>query len=89
MRDEQPGLTVEADGPLVRVAGQVRGFVGGPRDLGVGEAGLDALIARQREYFAALTAPGNWISRGLRRRRCRTRTWCDPVIIIRRIPGFA
>jgi hypothetical protein len=24
MRDEQPGLTVEADGPLVRVAGQVR-----------------------------------------------------------------
>ena len=64
VRDEQPGLTVEADGPLVRVAGQVRGFVDGPRDLGVTGAGLDTLIARQRDFFAARGEAVEWKTRG-------------------------
>jgi hypothetical protein len=49
----RPGITIEEDGPLFRVVGQSRGFVTGPRDLGVDGAELDALIARQREFFAA------------------------------------
>jgi GNAT superfamily N-acetyltransferase len=63
-RDEQPGLTVEADGPLVRVAGQVRGFVDGPRDLGVTGAELDVLIARQQDFFAARGEAVEWKTRG-------------------------
>ena len=60
----RPGITVEEDGPLFRVAGQFRGFVAGPRDLGVDGAELDALIARQREFFAARGEAVEWKTRG-------------------------
>lgn len=58
------GLIVERDGPVLRVAGQYRGFVTGPRDLGVDGSELDALIARQRDYFAARGEAVEWKTRG-------------------------
>lgn len=58
------GLIVEHDGPVLRVAGQHRGFVSGPRDLGIDGAELDALIARQRDYFAARGEAVEWKTRG-------------------------
>ncbi len=58
------GLIIERDGPLLRVAGQFRGFVTGPRDLGVQGPELDALIERQRDYFAARGEPVEWKTRG-------------------------
>jgi hypothetical protein len=60
----RPGLIVEHDGPVLRVAGQAQGFVTGPRDLGVTGAALDKLIARQRDYFAARGESVEWKTRG-------------------------
>ena len=60
----RPGLIVERDGPVLRVAGQHRGFVTGPRDLGVDGPDLDALIARQRDYFAVRGEAVEWKTRG-------------------------
>jgi GNAT superfamily N-acetyltransferase len=60
----RPGITVERDGPVIRVAGSFRGFVTGPRDLGVTGADLDALIARQRDFFAARGQVVEWKTRG-------------------------
>jgi GNAT superfamily N-acetyltransferase len=60
----QPGLIIERDGPLLRVAGQHRGFVTAPRDLGVDGPELDALIARQRDYFALRGEAVEWKTRG-------------------------
>ena len=61
MRGVQPkppaGVRYERDGPLLRVAGGHRGYVCGPRDLGVTGAELGRLIARQRDYFAARVLP--------------------------------
>jgi hypothetical protein len=57
---ERPGVTIDRDGPLLRVAGQYRGFVTGPRELGVDGAELDALIARQRDFFAARGEAVEW-----------------------------
>lgn len=62
--DALPGITVESDGPLLRVAGHYRGLVTGPRDLGVSGAELDALIARQRDFFAARGEAVEWKTRG-------------------------
>jgi GNAT superfamily N-acetyltransferase len=61
---ERPGVIVERDGPLLRVAGQYRGFVTGPRDLGVDGAELDALIGRQRDYFRGRGEAVEWKTRG-------------------------
>jgi hypothetical protein len=47
------GVRYEQDGPLLRVVGEYRGYISGPRDVGVAGAELDRLIARQRDYFAA------------------------------------
>jgi GNAT superfamily N-acetyltransferase len=58
------GITIEQDGPLLRVAGQHRGFVTGPRDLSVEGTELDALIARQRDFFAARGEAVEWKTRG-------------------------
>ncbi|MFD4526066.1 GNAT family N-acetyltransferase [Streptomyces sp. NPDC058470] len=58
------GVTYEQDGPLLRIVGQFRGLVSGPRDLGVGGAELDRLIARQREYFAGRGEAVEWKTRG-------------------------
>ena len=62
--EERPGITIEQDGPLLRVSGQFRGFVTGPRDLGVDGIELDALIARQRDFFAARGEAVEWKTRG-------------------------
>ncbi|TWP53401.1 GNAT family N-acetyltransferase [Lentzea tibetensis] len=60
-----PGAHAEHDGPIVRVVGQHRrGFVTGPRDLGVAGAELDALIVRQRDFFAARGEEVEWKTRG-------------------------
>jgi GNAT superfamily N-acetyltransferase len=54
------GVWHEPDGPLLRVVGQERGFISAPRDTGARGAGLDALIARQRDYFAARGEAVEW-----------------------------
>ena len=60
-----PGVTYERDGPVLRVVGQHRGFVTGPRDWGgVRGPELDALIARQRDFFAARGEAVEWKTRG-------------------------
>lgn len=58
------GVTYEQDGPLLRIVGQFRGLVSGPRELGVGGAELDRLIARQRDYFAGRGEAVEWKTRG-------------------------
>lgn len=60
---ERPGIVIERDGPLLRVTGQYRGFINGPRDLGVYGAELDGLIARQRDFFAARGEAVEWKTR--------------------------
>nr|WP_202486440.1 GNAT family N-acetyltransferase [Streptomyces sp. SID4985] len=54
---------IERDGPLTRVVGWHRGFVTGPRDLGVYGTELDALIARQRDFYAARGEAVEWKTR--------------------------
>jgi N-acetylglutamate synthase-like GNAT family acetyltransferase len=61
---DRPGLIIERDGPVLRVAGQHRGLVTAPRDLGAGGPELDALIARQRDYFAIRGEAVEWKTRG-------------------------
>lgn len=52
---------VEQDGPVFRVAWpHRRGFVAGPPDLGIEGAELDAVIARQRDYFAERGQAVEW-----------------------------
>ncbi|HEU5353843.1 MAG TPA: GNAT family N-acetyltransferase [Actinocrinis sp.] len=59
------GVSYEWDGLLLRtVGGMNRGFVETPRDPGVRGAELDALIARQRDYFAARGEAVEWKTRG-------------------------
>lgn len=57
------GVTYEQDGPLLRIVGQFRGFVSGPRDLGVDGDALDELIVRQRDFFAARGEALEWKTR--------------------------
>src|SRR5689334_18275474 len=59
-----PGVTHEVDGPITRVVGRHRGFVSAPRDVGLRGADLDALIARQRDFFAARGEAVEWKTRG-------------------------
>jgi GNAT superfamily N-acetyltransferase len=61
--EERPGIAIEQDGPLLRLVGQFRGFVTGPRDLGMDGAELDALIARQRDFFSARGEAVEWKTR--------------------------
>ena len=58
------GVTYEKDGPLLRIVGETRGFVTGPRDLGVQGRALDELIVRQRDFFAARGEGVEWKIRG-------------------------
>jgi GNAT superfamily N-acetyltransferase len=64
MRGVEPrppaGVTYEQDGPLLRAVGGHRGYICGPRDIGVTGAELDRLIARQRDYFAARGEAVGW-----------------------------
>ncbi|MEU0730381.1 GNAT family N-acetyltransferase [Streptomyces sp. NPDC006140] len=57
------GARVERDGPLTRVVGWHRGFVTGPRDLGVRGEELDTLIARQRDFYASRGEAVEWKTR--------------------------
>ena len=57
------GVTYEQDGPLLRIVGQFRGLVTGPRDLGTRGPELDGLIARQRDFFAARGEALEWKTR--------------------------
>ncbi|MEU9172548.1 GNAT family N-acetyltransferase [Streptomyces sp. NPDC048420] len=57
------GVTYEQDGPLSRIVGQFRGFVDGPRDLGVYGDALDELIVRQRDFFSARGEAVEWKTR--------------------------
>jgi hypothetical protein len=54
------GMRYERDGPLLRVVGGHRGYICGPRDVGVTGAELDRLIARQRDYFVARGEAVGW-----------------------------
>lgn len=58
--DPPAGVRFEPDGPVVRVVGEERGFINAPRDTGARGADLDALIARQRDYFAARGEAVEW-----------------------------
>jgi GNAT superfamily N-acetyltransferase len=58
------GITAERDGPIVRLFGRHRGFISAPRDLGVDGAELDALIARQCDFFATRDESVEWKTRG-------------------------
>jgi GNAT superfamily N-acetyltransferase len=58
------GVRYEWDGPLLRVVGEYRGYVSGPRDFGMRGADLDRLIVRQRDYFAARGEAVEWATRG-------------------------
>ncbi|GAA4856864.1 GNAT family N-acetyltransferase [Kitasatospora terrestris] len=62
--DPPAGIEHQQDGPVTRVVGQFRGFVAAPADLGVDGADLDALIARQRDFFAARGEAVEWKTRG-------------------------
>jgi hypothetical protein len=58
-----PGVSAEADGPVVRIVGERRGFISVPADLGTEGHDLAALIARQREFFAARDVAVEWKTR--------------------------
>lgn len=58
--DLPPGVWREQDGPVLRVVGRHQGFISAPRDVGVRGAGLDRLIARQRDYFARRGESVEW-----------------------------
>jgi GNAT superfamily N-acetyltransferase len=57
------GARAEQDGPITRVVGQHRGFISSPRDLGIDGEALDALIARQKDFFGARGEPVEWKTR--------------------------
>lgn len=63
-RNLPPGVTAEADGPVVRLVGKRRGFVSGPTYIGLGGAALDELIERQRDFFAERGEAVEWKIRG-------------------------
>jgi ribosomal protein S18 acetylase RimI-like enzyme len=67
MRGVEPtppaGVRYERDGPLLRAVGGRRGYISGPRDIGVTGADLDRLIARQRDYFAGRGEVVGWQTR--------------------------
>ncbi|WP_308294423.1 GNAT family N-acetyltransferase [Streptomyces sp. XM4193] len=55
-----PGARQERQGPLLRVAGMHRGYLLPPRELDLDTAGLDRLIAEQRDWFAARGESVEW-----------------------------
>jgi hypothetical protein len=57
------GVVHEWDGPLLRTIGFHRGFVETTSDPRIRGAELDALIARQRDYFAARGEAVEWKTR--------------------------
>jgi GNAT superfamily N-acetyltransferase len=61
---EAADVPTSHDGPVVRVEYSNRGFVSYRSLEGLDGAELDALIARQRDYFAAKGQPVEWKTRG-------------------------
>jgi len=61
---ETLGVPSSADGPVVRVEYPHRGFVSYRTLEGIEGAELDALIARQRDFFAAKGQSVEWKTRG-------------------------
>lgn len=59
-----PGVRHEQDGPVLRVVGQVRGFISAPADTGLRGGDLDRLIARQRDFFARRGEAVEWKTYG-------------------------
>jgi GNAT superfamily N-acetyltransferase len=57
------GVHAERDGPIVRVVGQYRGFIGAAAVIDLGDDALDALIARQCDFFAARGEAVEWKTR--------------------------
>ncbi len=58
------GAPAQIDGPVTRVTYSSGGFIATPRDTGLRGADLDALIARQRDHFAAVGLPVEWKTYG-------------------------
>ena len=63
-RDDFDGAPSERDGAVVRVEYPHGGFIATPSDTGLRGAELDALIARQRDHFAARGLPVEWKTYG-------------------------
>jgi GNAT superfamily N-acetyltransferase len=61
---ESADVPTSTDGPVLRVEYPNRGFVSYRSLEGLDGAELDALIARQRDYFAAKNQPVEWKTRG-------------------------
>jgi hypothetical protein len=61
---EAADVPTSTDGPLIRVEYPGRGFVSYRSLEGIDGAELDALIARQRDYFTAKGEPVEWKTRG-------------------------
>ncbi len=59
-RNLPPGVYAERDGPIVRIVGQYQGFISGPAELTLDGDDLDALIARQRDFFARRGEAVEW-----------------------------
>ncbi|MGH3276834.1 MAG: GNAT family N-acetyltransferase [Streptosporangiaceae bacterium] len=55
-----PGVYAESDGLITRIVGQHRGLISAPADLLMDGPALDALIGRQRDFFAARDEPVEW-----------------------------
>ena len=62
--DPPQGYRYDRIGPLLRTVGQHRGFLDPAPDLGIDGAELDALIAEQRDFFAARGEGVEWKTRG-------------------------
>ncbi|TDD60365.1 GNAT family N-acetyltransferase [Kribbella antibiotica] len=61
---ESADVPTSTDGPVIRVEYPQRGFVSYRSLDGLDSAEIDALIARQRDYFAAKGQPVEWKLRG-------------------------
>jgi GNAT superfamily N-acetyltransferase len=61
---ESADVPTSTDGPVIRVEYPQRGFVSYRSLKGLDDAEVDALIARQRDYFAAKGQPVEWKLRG-------------------------
>jgi GNAT superfamily N-acetyltransferase len=62
-RNLPAGAYAETDGPIVRVVGLYQGFVSAPAELSLDGDELDALITRQREFFADRGEAVEWKTR--------------------------
>jgi len=62
--DDFDGAPTERDGPVVRVVDPHAALIATPSDTGLRGADLDALIARQRDHYAARGMPVEWKTYG-------------------------